>query len=113
MALPGVWFYRNDMALSLSGLQSSTMSSTSYVNNSTNVTASVWRVLTTASSAAVITNRRLVYRAGTNGAYRGIVQSTEHSMSTGTRGLAIISVHHLGIDAEWRVPFLVEPRRTT
>jgi hypothetical protein len=109
-----MWFFANDMLLSLASLRTSTMPSTTFLNASTGVLANVWKAITTAASTnRIVTNRALTYVSGSNGIYRGVVQSTEHSMAVGTVGLSILTVNHLGLNAEWRVPFSVEYRRST
>ena len=114
MAAANIWFYNNDMMVTLSGLRTSTMASTAYLNNSTNLSVSVWKALTTAASTNRIVNaRNMPYVAATNGDYRTVVQSTEHSMAVGTQGLAILTLSHLGVNGEWRTLFPVQPRRTT
>jgi len=114
MAQPSIWFYNNDMLATLTGLRSSTMSSTAYLNSSTGVTVSVWKALSTAVVANRVVNAaNLAYLAGTNGNYRAVVQSTQHGMTIGSPGLAIYKVAHSGLDGEWRLIFKVEPRLTT
>lgn len=114
MPSANVLFINNDMVAGLSGIRSSTMASTAYLNGSTNVTLNVWKALSTASTAnRVVTARNMAYVAGTNGGYQAVIQSTEHTMSVGNRGIAIMTVAHSGLNAEWRVLFPVEERRTT
>jgi len=115
MARAEVWYYQNDMTVTLSGLQSSTNTST-YITSSTGVTAHIWKTLTTASTANRITTAavNLAYLSGTNGNYRGIFQSTAYSAITSTvRGMAIITVNHSGLNGEWRVGFRGEQRGST
>lgn len=114
MPAADVWFLNNDMVITLSGLRSSTMAASSYLNSSTNVSVTVWKALSTAASTnRIIAARNMGYVAASNGNYRAVGQSTEHSMSVGTRGIAIITVNHSGLNGEWRVKFPVEERRTT
>lgn len=112
--MPEVWWINNDMLVKLENLRTSTMSTGSYLNNSTNLKVNVWKALSTGTPAdRVVTNRLMSYVAATNGNYRTVIQSTDHTMSIGVTGLAIISLAHLGLNAEWRVPFRVDPRRTS
>lgn len=114
MPAADVWFLNNDMVITLSGLRSSTMAASSYLNSSTNVNVSVWKTLSTsASTNRIITARNMGYVSASNGNYRAVAQSTEHSMTISNRGLAIITVNHSGLNGEWRVKFPVEERRTT
>lgn len=114
MATPGVWFANNDMIVTLVGLRTSTMSSTTWLNGSTNLTCNVWKADSTAASTnRVITNQNVAYVLGTNGIYRTTIQSTQHNMAVGTAGRAILTLNHLGVNGEWVAPFHVERRATT
>lgn len=115
MARADVWYYKNDMTVTLTGLQSSTDTS-AYVNSSTGVTAHIWKALTTGSTANRLTTAavNLSYLAATNGNYRQIFQSTSYTGITSTvRGVAIITVNHSGLNGEWRVALRGENRGTT
>lgn len=115
MALPEMWYLNNDVVLTLSSLRSSTMASTAYLNSSTNVTVTVWKALSTASTANRVVNARVMsYVTASNGNYRAVVQSTESTgITEGLQGLAIFKVAHQGLNGEWRVPFRGQFRRTT
>ena len=114
MASPSVWFQNNDMILTLVGLRTSTMSSTTWLNGSTNLLCNVWKADSTAASTNhVVTNQTVAYVGGTNGNYRTTVQSTQHTMQAGQVGMAILTLNHLGLNAEWRAAFHVERRATT
>ena len=115
MAQPEVWFVQNDMICSLSGVRSSTMASTAYLNSSTGVTVSVWDGLSTASTTnRVINARNLGYVAASNGNYRGVMQSTESTkLGIGENGLAIFTLVHSGLNGHWRLPFRVDYRVST
>ena len=107
------WYPNNDMRVRLDGLQSSTMGTGTYLNTSTNVTAAVWSGRSTSTGTLVKTGA-LVYTVGSNGRYDRIFQSTETSaLKTGGRGFVIASVHHLGLDGEFRQEFNVQFRGTT
>ena len=115
MALPEIWHVNNDVVLTLSGVRSSTMASTAYLTSSTNVKVSVWKALTTASTANRLVNARVMtYVSASNGNYRTVVQSTESTAITDQlQGLAIFTVNHSGLNGEWRMPFQGNYRRTT
>jgi hypothetical protein len=91
------------------------MASTAYLNSSTNVTVTVWKALTTASTANRLVNARVMtYETASNGNYRAVVQSTESTAITvGLQGLGIFRVAHQGLNGEWRMPFQGNYRRTT
>lgn len=115
MARADAWFFGNDMTVTLTGLQSSTDTS-SYVNSSTGVSYHVWKAITTASVANRLTTAavNLPYLSGTNGNYRVVAQSTAFSAITSTvRGMAIVTVNHSGLNGEWRVYFRGEHRGST
>ena len=115
MALPEIWLVNNDNVLTMLGIRSSTMASTAYLNSSTNIKVSVWKALTTASTANRLINQRVMtYIAASNGDYRAVVQSTESTAITDQlQGLAIVTVNHSGLNGEWRMPFQGNYRRTT
>ena len=110
--LPEVWFEGNDMLVKLSGVKSSTMGSTSYLNSSTGLRVSLYDGPTT-SSAAVLTNRNVPYVSGTNGNYRIVIQSTESTaLRRGNTALAVYVLSHSGLNGKWWLPFRVENVRT-
>lgn len=115
MALPEIWHVNNDVVLTMTGLRSSTMASTAYLTSSTNLTVSVWKTLTTASTTNRLVNARtMTYVTASNGNYRAVVQSTESTAITaGLQGLAIFKLTHQGLNGEWRMPFQGNYRRTT
>lgn len=115
MAQPFPWYLGNDQLVSVSGVRTSTMASTAYLNSSTNLTVNLWKTQTTAASTnRFVTNRVLSYIAASNGNYRATIQSTEaSSIVEGTKGLAIFTLSQAGLNAEWRAPFLGQYRRTT
>jgi hypothetical protein len=115
MAQPLRWLLNNDVGLTVSGVKSSTMSSTAYVNSSTTLTVSVWKALTTGATTNRIINARVMsYIAASQGNYRTVVQSTESTgIAEGTKGLLVFRLAHSGLNAEWRAPFLGQYRRTT
>ena len=113
MARAAVWYQGNDMRVRLDALQSSTMASGVYLNNSTAVSMDVWKDDSTASTGnRVITNQNLPYVAGTDGRYDAIAHSTDHSMAKGTVGMVVVTVDHVGLDASFRPKFRVDYRRT-
>ena len=113
MPTASVWYENNDMLITLSGLKSSTMTSTQYLNSSTGVTANVWETFSTTSTTnQVMANANMTYVSGTNGNYRVVTQSSAASaLVDADFGVAIITVDHAGLDGEWRVRFRVEHRR--
>lgn len=112
--IASVWFANNDMVVQVANVRSSTMSSTAYLNSSTGITCAVWKALTTASTSNRVVNAtNMPYSTGTNGTYKLTIQSTAHTMSTGTAGMAVITLTHSGLDAEWRPQFVVSRRRST
>jgi len=113
MARAYAWWRGNDMLAELSGLVSSTDTS-SPVNNSTGVTVSIWCPASTSSSGNLLLSGAVMgYVAGSDGDYRYTAQSTSLTPTTGRRGMAIITLAHSGLNGEWRVPFRVERRGTT
>ena len=111
MARASAWYDGNDMRVRLDLLRSSTMGSTSYLNSSTGVTVEVWQADSTASTSdQVSTATNAPYVTASNGRYDLTIQSTGHTMSTGTLGMAIIKVEHSGLTGEWRPEFLVQKR---
>ena len=112
MAQPEVWFWKNDMALQITGLRSSTMSTGTYLASSTGLTVSVFDGEST--SDTVVINSRNVPYVTTPGFYRTMAQSTETSaLTVGQRALAVFTLNHSGLNAEWRLPFRVDYRRST
>ena len=106
-----VWYDNNDMVGRMTSLQSSTMGSTEYLNDSTGLTLNVWSPASTDSTSSnVVVGVNAAYVTGTNGQYDGVVQSTAHSMDAGDRGMAIFTLDHSGLDSEWRVKFWVKDR---
>ena len=110
------WFVNNDMIVQLSNFKSSTAST--YINSSTGVSCHVWKGFTTASTDNRLTTAAatLTYATGTNGTYRRAFQSTGTvgaGITSTVRGMAIITVDHSGLDAEFRVRFRGEFRGTT
>lgn len=113
MARAQAWYTNNDMVVSLNGLQSSTASS-AYINNSTAVTVTVWRTISTASLADRLVNAvPMSYVNASNGHYRYTAQSTGVVPTLGDRGMAIVRVAHAGLDGEWRAYFRAERRGAT
>ena len=113
MGRAAAWYEGNDMRVRLDGLQSSTMASGTYLNNSTGVTLDVWKDDSTSSTGnKVITAQNMPYVAGSDGRYDAIAHSTDHSMAKGTVGMVVITVDHAGLDASFRPKFRVDYRRT-
>lgn len=113
MAQPYIWYEGNDMLLSITGVRSSTMASTAYLNASTGLRVSIWDAPTT-NGTALILNRLLTYVAGTNGLYRATVQSTESTaLQRGDEGLAVFTLSHSGMNGKWWLNFSAQVRRTT
>ena len=111
------WLFNNDMLVTMSGLQTSTMAATEYLNSSTGLTVNIYNAQTTASTSVVHSNvlYSTLVNSG-NGGYQVVVHSTEHSMTRGTKGVAITTLGQAASsasDAEWRVPLLVRDRGTT
>lgn len=107
------WNYQNDMLVTLSGLQSSTAAASSYINSSTGVTAKVWNGLSTGSTGTVLKSLNLPYSTGSNGVYRGIVQSTDATWTIGGRGFVQVIVNHSGLNGDFRQHYRVQTRGTT
>ena len=113
MAQPFIWLEGNDMVVSLAGLRSSTMASTSFLNSSTGVRVTLYDGPTTGATA-VINNRLLSYVAATNGIYRTVVQSTESTaFRRGDEGLGVFTVNHSGMNAKFYLSFSAQLRRTS
>ena len=115
MARADVWFTgKNDMVVRLDTVRSSTMATGSYLDSSTNIQCDVWSATSTASTAnKLVSGRNMAYVSDSNGRYDGTIHSSEHSMTYGTIGMAVITVDHLGLDGEWRPRFRVLMRFTT
>ena len=111
MARASAWYDGNDMRVRLDELRSSTMASGTYLDSSTGVTVEVWQADSTASTSnKVQAATNMPYVTASDGRYDVTIQSTGHSMSTGTLGMAIIKVEHSGLTGEWRPEFLVQRR---
>ena len=115
MAHPQVsWLLNNDMLVKLSGVQTSTMSTSEYLNSSTGFTVNVYDAPTTASTSVAHSN--VVYSTlvnSGNGGYQVVINSTDHSMAKGIKGIAITTLGQSASsasDAEWRVGFVVRER---
>jgi hypothetical protein len=108
------WGINNDMAVILSELRSSTMAAGVYLNNSAGVTSDLWKATSTGTVGnRILTGRSLNYLAGSNGTYRCVIQSTDHTMTLGTRGMVVVTLSSGGLNGEWRQLFNVQPRGTT
>jgi len=106
------WYAGNDMRVRLASFASSTASTTP-ITGSTAISYNVWDAETTASTSnKVISGTNLPYSTALT-AYTGVVQTTAHSMTIGTRGFVQIVSAHSGLDGEWRVPFSVVARGAT
>lgn len=113
MARASVWFQGADMLVRYTGFVSST-STGSFINSSTGFLVSVWASTSTGDTALrVVTNRPMPYVAASNGDYQALIQSTDHSLTAGSRGMAVVSVVHAGINDARRQAFLVEYRALT
>lgn len=113
MAQPALWYEGNDMRITMTGLRSTTMSSTAYLNSSTNLTVTVYDGPTT-SATALVSSRVLSYTTGSNGNYATVVQSTESTaLRRNDEGLAVFVLNHSGLNAKWWLSFGVHLRRTT
>lgn len=115
MAQPEAWYVNNDLLLQVTGVRSSTMAASSYLNSSTNLRVSVWKTVSTAATTNRLINSRVCsYLAASNGNYRTVAQSTETTaIGVNTRGLAVFTLNHSGLNAEWRLEFRGQYRRTT
>lgn len=109
-----IWYTGNDMVAEITGVRSSTMASTSYLNSSTGLRVSVYDGLST-SDTVVVNNRLMSYVAASNGSYRATIQSTEftNSLTVGDRGIGIITLSHSGLNGRWKIPVRVEERGTS
>ena len=108
------WLLNNDMLVKVSAVQTSTMSTTEYLNSSTGFTADIYDAQTTASTSVAQSN--VAYSTLVNsgdGGYQVVIASTDHSLVQGNVGMAVITLAHSGSDAEWRIRFVVHERGTT
>jgi len=108
---PSVWFVGTDMRVQLASLRSSTMATGTYLNNSTGVTAKVWRALSTASTADMVYSAALTATTAATGTYGLVVHSTDHQMPRRTVGMVVLTVRSGGFDREWRPVFRVDTGR--
>jgi len=109
------WLLNCDMRVTVSGIQSSTMTSTEFLNSSTGLTLNVYNPASTTSTAAP-SGLNVPYSTAVNsgnGGYTVVVESTSHSMVKYDTGLAVATLDHSGLDNEWRVRFAVQERGTT
>lgn len=113
MAQPFIWLEGNDMVVTIAGIRSSTMASTSYLNASTGVRVTLYDGPTTGATV-VISNRNLPYVSATNGTYRTVIQSTESTaFRRGDEGLGVFTLAHSGMNGKWWLNFSAQVRRTT
>jgi len=108
------WLLNNDMRVRVSGLQTSTMTSTEFLNSSTGLTVDIYNAQTTGSTSVAQSN--VAYSTVVNsgdGGYQVDIQSTAHSLGVGDLGMAITTLSHSGADAEWRLRFIVHERGST
>lgn len=121
-------FYDNgDMLVTFENFISSTATSTAagstqFIASSTGISVDIWSTVSTGSTGnKVVSGRNLSYttvamvgfdttRAGN---YYAVIQSSEHSLSTGTVAMAILTIDHSGLDDERRLEFAVQRRGTT
>jgi hypothetical protein len=96
-------------------LQTSTMASGTYLNNTTGVTVDIWKATSTASTGnKLVSAQNLLYVSASDGRYDATIQSTSvSSMAKGTIGMAVITLVHGTLNAEWRRPFRVQDRGTS
>ncbi len=108
------WLFNNDMLVTVSGVRTSTMTSTEYLNSSTGITVDIYNAQTTGSTSVAQSNvaYSTMVNSG-NGGYDVVVQSTAHSMASNSLGMAIITLNHSGVDAEWRLRCVVHERGST
>lgn len=111
MARATAWYRHNDMLVEITGVASST-ASTSYINNSTGLTVTIWRTATTASTANVLLSGAAMGYVSP-GMYRYTAQSTAVAPTVGDRGMAIVTMNHAGLTGEWRAYFRAEYRGAT
>jgi hypothetical protein len=110
-----VFYAGNDMSWRLDKLRSSTMASGSYLTNSTGVSLTLWSGASTSTGTVAVPATNMAYstESDSTGTYTATIQSTEHGLTVGTVGFALITVEHGDLDAEWRPYFRVEYRRVT
>lgn len=109
-----IWYTGNDMVAEITGVRSSTMASTAYLNSSTGLRVSVYDGLTTGDTV-VVNNQLMSYVAASNGSYRATVQSTAFasSLTVGERAIGIITLSHSGLNGRWKIPIRIEERGTS
>ena len=108
------WLLHNDMLFTVSGVQTSTMTSTEYLNSSTGLTVDIYSGQTTDSTSVAQSN--VAYSTLVNsgdGGYQVVIQSTAHSLVQYASGMAVATLTHSGADADWRLRFIVHERGTT
>ena len=104
----------NDMRFRLAGFKSSTDVSTGFIASSTGITVTIYSTLTTSSTSAQVATGNAAYATGpAGGTYDFTLQSTAHTMTTGTVGLAIFAASHSGLDGRWDLNFQVGKRQAT
>lgn len=111
MAFARAWWIGNDMLVSLTGLVSST-DTTSYINSSTGVTLRVWPTNSTGSTGDIEVEANMPYVTGSSGTYQVVVQSSAHNLAVGSVGMMQVMVSHGGLDGDWRPPIRVDYRRS-
>ena len=115
MAQPFIYYVNNDMVVRIAGVQSSTMGSTSYVNDSTGLSYHLWKARSTASTANRLTTAAVnipAYSTST-GDYRATIQSTAYSITSTMIGFVQAIIAHGTLNGEWRIPFRGQARGTT
>lgn len=118
MAQADVFWVDNDMRFTLSGVQSSTAASTSFINSSTGVTLALWKAESTASTTNLITiggaaSVNIPYITASSGDYAVTVESTSVTIAVNDAGVAIFTVSHSGIDGKWYKSWRADYRRAT
>jgi hypothetical protein len=113
MPAASAWYHGNDMLVRLAGLKSSTMASGTFLTSSTGVTCDLWGATSTASTGDRKVSGATMTYTGSSGRYEATIQSTQHGMTRGTVGMAIIRVQHGTLTGEWRPHFRVDERRVT
>ena len=108
-----IWQYGNDMLVRLDRLQTSTMSSTQFMNNSTGVTVDVWAATSTGTIANRLFTGNAPFVGGSNGRYEVVTQSTGTVMALGTVGMVVVTLKAGTLDAQWRPQFRVDQRGST
>lgn len=106
MALQTYIYLGNDTVIEVTGLQNAVDSS--YLN-----AATVTVTINDSAGTEVVSSQALSYVAASNGNYRATLdKALIASLTIGSRYFAIITAAESGIDAQWRMPLLMQYRES-